>query len=93
MTSNPTRGRPHRLTRRQVLETASLTVALSSVTVLGGSRAAAAEKMSQEQVAYQDSPQDDQRCSGCRFFVEGGQCERVEGEISPDGWCSLWTAK
>lgn len=51
-------------------------------------------KMSKEAVQYQDSPQGDKKCDGCMHFVaQGNFCKLVEGQISPDGWCSLWVAK
>src|SRR3990167_329368 len=32
------------------------------------------------------------RCQGCLYFVEGGSCRVVSGEIDPQGVCSLFTA-
>lgn len=31
------------------------------------------------------------RCGQCRFWALG-QCDKVEGDISQVGWCSIWTA-
>ncbi|MBU0656986.1 MAG: high-potential iron-sulfur protein [Gammaproteobacteria bacterium] len=48
-------------------------------------------KVSQEQAQYQDQPKGDQRCDNCQHFVaENNTCGVVEGQISPQGWCSLW---
>lgn len=58
---------------------------------IGGSRAQ--QKMSKEAVQYQDSPNGDEKCADCRFFIEGGSCQLVEGEISPNGWCRLFQPK
>ena len=49
---------------------------------------------------YQDQPNKDQQCSGCAQFIPGktpkerGGCKIIPGdtEISPQGWCSAWTA-
>jgi hypothetical protein len=50
-------------------------------------------KMPKQTAQYQDSPNGDQKCEGCRFFVEGGSCRLVEGKISPNGWCRLYQPK
>ena len=51
-------------------------------------------KFSQAEVTYLPfSPPPvfwDYKCRKCRWWVEGGQCEVVEGEISPGGWCVIW---
>jgi curli biogenesis system outer membrane secretion channel CsgG len=57
------------------------------------SRAAAQTKMSKAQVNYQETPQGDQRCDNCAHFnAQENTCAVVEGDISPQAWCSLWTA-
>jgi hypothetical protein len=62
-----------------------------AATVLSGTRGSRAQqKMSKQAAQYQDSPRGDEKCADCRFFVEGGSCQVVEGEISPDGWCTLF---
>lgn len=55
---------------------------------------AAAAKVSQASVQYQDQPKGDQQCSGCLHFLpESNACKLVEGQISPQGWCVLWARK
>ena len=55
---------------------------------------AAPAKVSQASVQYQTQPKGEQKCSGCLHFVaESNTCNLVEGQISPDGWCTLWTQK
>ncbi len=55
---------------------------------------AAAAKVSQASVQYQTQPKGEQKCSGCMHFIaESNSCKLVEGQISPDGWCTLWTQK
>ncbi|WP_300443821.1 high-potential iron-sulfur protein [Zoogloea sp.] len=35
-----------------------------------------------------------QRCAACLHFnAESNTCKLVEGQISPNGWCDLWTKK
>jgi len=51
----------------------------------------ASAKISQVSVQYQTQPQGEQNCSNCRYFiVESNTCQKVEGDISPEGWCALW---
>jgi hypothetical protein len=53
--------------------------------------APAAAKMPQASVQYQTEPKGDQQCSGCiHFIAESNNCKLVEGQISPNGWCTLW---
>jgi len=32
----------------------------------------------------------DQRCGLCAHFIAGGECQKVEGRISPQGWCRFF---
>lgn len=48
-------------------------------------------KISQASVQYQAQPNGEQNCAGCTYFiVESNTCKKVEGDISPAGWCVLW---
>ena len=55
--------------------------------------AQAQQKLPKEPVKYQDAPKDNQQCSGCLHFVSPNACKLVQGDISPQGWCTLYTAK
>lgn len=83
----------HNPTRRNVLRgmfAAGCALILQRV----GAAETPATMMEKSQVKYQDQPNDDQKCAGCMHFVsESNTCKLVAGEISPDGWCTLWTAK
>jgi hypothetical protein len=59
----------------------------------GLNRAGAQAKVPQKTVSYQDKPKGTQRCDGCTNFQPPNGCKLVEGEISPQGWCSLFTKK
>ncbi|WP_051301767.1 hypothetical protein [Sedimenticola selenatireducens] len=51
-------------------------------------------KAPQQAVQYQTEPRNGQKCDGCLHFIAGSNsCKLVEGQISPDGWCTLWTKK
>ena len=81
---------PAQMNRRASLGR-SLALAAAALAWPGASRAQ--QKMSKEAAQYQNSPKGNQRCADCRFFIEGGSCRLVEGEISPDGWCTLFQPK
>ena len=78
------------MSRRALLGT---TTALAAMLLGGTGTAWAQAKMPKQTAQYQDSPNADQKCQGCRFFIESGSCRLVEGEISPNGWCRLYRAK
>lgn len=47
---------------------------------------------------YQDKPQGSQKCSACQQFIPGkssdsGTCKLVQGDVSANGWCRLFTPK
>jgi hypothetical protein len=55
---------------------------------------ATAKKLSQMSVQYQAQPKGEQKCGQCaNFIAESNSCKLVDGRISPEGWCSLWTKK
>jgi hypothetical protein len=60
------------------------------IQVLGPNLAAAQAKVGQTAVAYQDKPKGTQRCDGCSLFQPPNTCKVVEGEVSTQGWCSLF---
>jgi hypothetical protein len=79
-----------KLTRRTLLQVGS--GAAGAVSILGlSARSAIAAKVSKAAVAYQDSPKGDQNCASCRLFTAPNACKQVEGDISPNGWCTIWS--
>lgn len=63
-------------------------------TGMGDAAPAASGKSSQASVQYQAQPKGDQKCDGClHFMADSNTCKVVDGTISPDGWCTLWTPK
>jgi High potential iron-sulfur protein len=85
------------ITRRSFVAGAVMLPALAGLLLAETTTAQA--KASQAQLKYQSTPKNDQKCSGCRFFVAGktssadGTCQIVEGSISPNGWCTGWVKK
>ncbi|MCK9285090.1 MAG: high-potential iron-sulfur protein [Rhodocyclaceae bacterium] len=60
----------------------------------GAKAPAAASKMPQASAKYQAQPKGVQKCSECLHFVaESNTCTLVDGQISPEGWCLMWTKK
>jgi len=54
-------------------------------------------KAPKEQVAYQDSPKNGQRCDTCIHYEPSGggsgTCKLVKGEVAAKGWCQLYAKK
>jgi hypothetical protein len=70
---------------------------LAAVTVAGATIPLAqivkAQQVDKKTAKYQDHPNSGKSCSQCRFFRPPKSCQLVEGDISPNGWCSFFSAK
>jgi hypothetical protein len=67
---------------------------LSTVFLLGAGQAADAQSKTDKKTAkYQDHPNKDQRCALCNYFRPPKSCQLVDGDISPNGWCSFFAKK
>jgi hypothetical protein len=66
--------------------------AAGAATIIAASpnRAAAAPKISQKAVNYQDHPDGDKRCDKCVQFQPPNACKVVDGTISPQGSCRIF---
>ncbi len=88
-----------RLTRKSVLINLLALPLAATAAVAVAKEADAAPKSPQSAVQYQDKPKGNAKCSGCKFFQPGkdakakGQCQVVAGDISPAGWCVVYSAK
>jgi len=49
------------------------------------------KKLTQATARYQDQPKGNESCAGCPYFVRPNSCVVVEGEISANGWCPIFT--
>ena len=77
------------VTRRSILAHA----VASAVGVAALSAPASAQeqpKVPQKAVAYRTTPNGDQKCSNCSLFTKPNACQKVAGDISPDGYCILY---
>jgi len=87
-------SKPKYLSRRVLFQRVAIcAVGASTAYGLGLNRAVAQAKVPQKTVAYQDKPKGTQRCDGCNNFQPPHGCKLVDGEISPQGWCSLFMKK
>lgn len=77
-----------RLSRRSLLQAVA-----GAAAILGAAAgpAAAQMKVSKASVAYQDEPDGNRSCGACAHFAPPGTCQIVQGPISPQGYCRLFT--
>jgi hypothetical protein len=79
-----------KVSRRKILIYLIGSAPLAALSLRG---AAAAGKAPQSAAGYQPTPKGGQACAGCNSFVAPDHCKLVAGQISPSGWCRLWTKK
>lgn len=85
------------VTRRTFVTNAIMLPALAGL--LLSETATADAKSSKAQFKYQDSPSNGHKCSQCTFYIANGNpkangtCKIVAGSISPNGWCTAFSAK
>ena len=82
----------HRISRRVVLSGAALTLGVAAIAT-AVSPAAAQQKISQADAKYQGTPKGNQHCDACINFQPPKACKFVQGDVSPSGWCQLFTPK
>jgi hypothetical protein len=86
-----------RLSRREALSGIITLPAMAAF--LGSATSIAEAKGSKAQFKYQTHPNGKNKCADCRFFHAGksasamGTCTIVAGAISPNGWCTAFSAK
>jgi hypothetical protein len=80
--------RPVRLSRRSLLRG---TAAAASLLCTKAELAEAQPKISKVAVNYQDHPDGEKRCDKCTQFLPPDACKLVEGTISAQGSCRIFT--
>ena len=81
-----------RISRRAALAGTALVLgAAAAATAV--SQSSAQQKISQADAKYQATPKGEQHCDGCVNFQPPKACKFVQGDISPSGWCQLFTPK
>ncbi|GAC1303525.1 MAG: hypothetical protein NVSMB19_13560 [Vulcanimicrobiaceae bacterium] len=85
------------LTRGTLLQ--RIAVAPIAIGAFAALAAEADAKAPQKAVMYQDNPKDGKKCSQCKFYIDNakdpkakGGCTQVDGAISPNGWCVVYSA-
>jgi hypothetical protein len=88
-------ARAEAISRRALFPAAVGAITMLSVALpLSYSEVAYAQSKTDKKTAkYQDHPNKDQHCAICRFFRPPKSCQLVEGDISPNGWCSFFAKK
>jgi hypothetical protein len=76
------------LSRRSLLQGAAAVAGILGAT---SNLAEAQPKISKVAVNYQDHPDGDKRCDKCAQFQPPDACKMVEGTISPQGSCRIFT--
>jgi hypothetical protein len=49
------------------------------------------KKLTPAAARYQDRPKENENCASCPYFVLPASCVLVEGAISANGWCPMYT--
>jgi hypothetical protein len=81
-----------RISRRVALCGTALALGAAAIAA-AVSQAAAQEKISQADAKYQGTPKGNQHCDACINFQPPKACKFVQGDVSPSGWCQLFTPK
>jgi len=81
-----------RMSRRVALSGAALALGTAAIAA-AASQAAAQQKINQADANYQGTPKGNLHCDACLNFQPPNACKFVQGNISPNGWCQLFTPK
>jgi hypothetical protein len=82
-----------RITRKTAL-TDLLLIPIATEAALSVTAAPARADDNKAQYKYQDTPgTGGAKCSGCSLFSAPSSCSLVTGTISPNGWCTAFSAK
>jgi hypothetical protein len=82
------------LTRRAALQAIGCAASCGAA---AGARAQTYKPQAQTQISqaaahYQSEPRGNESCGSCPYFIAPNKCVPVEGEISANGWCPMYTA-
>jgi len=81
--------------RRRFLKMSGAVLATIPIVVISDRADAATNAAVRSALKYQGSPEGDKSCANCVQFVAPSSCKLIAGdtEISPQGYCSVWTKK
>lgn len=83
----------NQVSRRKLLQLFGYSAATFPIAALTSRLAWAQGKTSKQAANYQGQPNHGQQCAGCVNFIAPDSCKLVEGTISPQGWCRLYSPK
>lgn len=89
--SNETEERDCAVSRRALLHDAVRAFGVTALIAAQAQPASAVIKISKAAVAYQDHPEGDKRCGKCLQFQAPNNCKLVDGPVSPQGFCRIFT--
>lgn len=90
----PAFTRVDRFSRRQIFSMLAAGASVGAALSFGLNRPAEAQSKTDKKTAkYQDHPNSGKSCAQCNFFRPPKSCQLVDGDISPNGWCSFWAKK
>ena len=76
--------------RRAFFRQTAMAASLLGATVASGSSLAAqapGRKQTKQEAGYRDHPTGPYRCGVCANFISPNDCKKVQGPVSPSGWC------
>jgi hypothetical protein len=81
--------------RRRFLKISGAILATIPIVIVSGRADAETNAAVRTALKYQGTPEGDKSCSNCMQFVAPSSCKLIAGdtEISPQGYCSVWTKK
>jgi hypothetical protein len=81
------------MSRRAAVKTIGAVAAcgLAATAEAQGYHPQAQTKLTKAAARYQDQPHGYELCGGCPYFIQPGSCVVVDGNISPNGWCPMFT--
>jgi hypothetical protein len=78
------------MSRRSIVLQGVACAAGAATIFTAGIQSAAAAKLPPTAVSYRSTPKDNQKCSNCSLFEAPNTCKSVSGNISPNGWCTIY---
>lgn len=87
----------HQYARRRLLK--SILSGFGLFLIGRGVRICADDRFSKKTMGYRERPDGHKKCADCSHFLPGknlqapGRCAVVEGEINPNGWCTVWATR
>jgi len=78
------------MSRRSIVLQGVACAAGAATILAAGMQGAAAGKLPPTAVSYRSTPKDNLKCGNCSLFEAPNACKSVSGNISPNGWCTIY---